>query len=310
MDTMDRYLNTNPLLTYKAVSNPNTLYLHEAMQQPNKHKFLEAMVKEVEDQSTNGNWKIIPRSKVPQGVPIMPAVWLMKRKRKIATREVYKWKARLTLDGSRQKHGVNYWETYAPVASWPMIQLVLSIAVINGWYSKQIDYVLAFPQADSETNNLFMSILKGFEMTKGALPKDYVLHIRKNIYGEKQGSRVWHQHLNKKLEAAGLKQSQIDDCVYTYKISIYILYTDDSILIGPDEQELVEITDRIQATGLEITDDGAIEDFLGVRIKRDERKGTVTLRQPHLIESILQDLCLNGDQVPQQNQRHAPTRHS
>jgi hypothetical protein len=121
MDTMDRYLNTDRLLAYKAVSDPNSLYLHEAMQQPDKHKFLEAMVKEVKDQSANGNWKIIPRSKVPQGVPIMPAVWSMKRKRKITTREVYKWKARLTLDGSRQKHGVNYWETYAPVASWPMI---------------------------------------------------------------------------------------------------------------------------------------------------------------------------------------------
>jgi Reverse transcriptase (RNA-dependent DNA polymerase) len=169
--------------------------------------------------------------------------------------------------------------------------------VINGWYSKQIDYVLAFPQAESETDNLFMSIPKGFEMTKVVSPKDYVLHIRKNIYRQKQGSRVWHQHLNKKLEVAGLKQSQIDDCVYTYKRSIYILYPDDSILIGPDEQELVEITNRIQATGLEITNEGTIKDFLGVRIKRDERKGTVTLRQLHLIESILRDLCLNGNQV-------------
>jgi hypothetical protein len=100
--------------------------------------------------------------------------------------------------------------------------------VINGWYSKQIDYVLAFPQADYETDNLFMSILKGFEM--------------------KQGSRVWHQNLNKKLEVAGLKQSQIDDCIYNYyKKLIYILYMDDSILVGPDEQEVVEITNRIQA---------------------------------------------------------------
>jgi hypothetical protein len=98
-----------------------TLYLHEAMQQPDKHKFLEAMVKEVEDQSDNGNWKIILRNKVPQGVPILHAVWSMKHKCKIVTHEVYKWKARLTLGGSRQKHGVNDWEMYAPVASWPMI---------------------------------------------------------------------------------------------------------------------------------------------------------------------------------------------
>jgi Reverse transcriptase (RNA-dependent DNA polymerase) len=135
--------------------------------------------------------------------------------------------------------------------------------VINGWYSKQINYVLAFPQADSKTDNLFMLILKGFEMTKGASPKDYVLHICKNIYGQKQGSRVWHQHRNKKLEAAGLKQSQIYDCIYTYKRLIYILYTDDSILVGPDEQELVEITNRIQAMGLKSPMKVQSKTFLG-----------------------------------------------
>ena len=296
-DTLECYSNTDPLLAYKAVSDPDTMYLHEAMKQPDRDQFLAAMLKEVEDQRKNGHWTVVPRKKVPQGVPVMPSVWSMKRKRRISTREVYKWKARLTLDGSRQKKGVNYWEAYAPVASWPIIRLILSIAIINNWYSKQIDYVLAFPQAKAETDDLYMAIPKGMELSEGASPKDFVLHIQKNIYGQKQGSRVWYLHLKSKLEEAGLKQSSVDDCIFTYKSSIYALYTDDSILTGPDEQELEEIVDRIRATGLDITDEGTIDDFLGVKIERDQAAGTVTLSQPHLAESILKDLRLDGDNV-------------
>jgi hypothetical protein len=72
----------------------------------------------------------------------------MKRKRKIATREVYKWKARLNIDGSKQVKGLNYWEP----ASWPTIRLILIMSIIKGWHTKQIDYVLAYTQADVETD--------------------------------------------------------------------------------------------------------------------------------------------------------------
>jgi hypothetical protein len=75
------------------------------------------------------------------------------QKRSISTREVYKWKARLNIDGSTQIKGVNYWESYAPVASWPTIRLTLTMAIVKGWHTRQIDYVLAYTQADAETDN-------------------------------------------------------------------------------------------------------------------------------------------------------------
>jgi hypothetical protein len=52
------------------------------------------MQKEVDSHSANGVWELVPKSQVPKDVQILPAVWAMKRKRRIATREVYKWKAR------------------------------------------------------------------------------------------------------------------------------------------------------------------------------------------------------------------------
>jgi hypothetical protein len=87
----------------------------------------------------------------------------MKRKRRIATREIYKWKARLNSDGSKQEEGVNFWETFAPVASWSTIRIVLIQCLINGWDSRQINFVLAYTQALVECE-LYMAIPKGFEV--------------------------------------------------------------------------------------------------------------------------------------------------
>jgi hypothetical protein len=74
----------------------------------------------------------------------------MKRKRHISAGEAYKWKARLAYDGSKQTRGVNYWETYAPVASWSTIRYVLTLALTNRWKIKQIDFVLDYTQAEAE----------------------------------------------------------------------------------------------------------------------------------------------------------------
>ena len=70
---------------------------------------------------------------------------------------------------------------------------------------------------------------------------------------------------------------------------MYVLYTD-SILAGPNKQELDQIIADIKGTGLEITDKGDIADFLGVNIQRE--RGRFHLTQPKLIDSILEDLSL------------------
>ena len=108
-------------LAYAALRDPDTMYLHQAMKEPDKYKFLAAMVEEMDAQLKGGNFSLILRSKVPKGTTILPAVWQMKHKRQIQTREVYKWKARLNIDGSCQVKGQDYWDTYAPVATWGSI---------------------------------------------------------------------------------------------------------------------------------------------------------------------------------------------
>jgi hypothetical protein len=277
------------IIAYAASTDPDTMYYHEAMKEPDAPKFVKAMIDEIQGHLNNGNFTLVKRSSLPKGARVLPAVWQMKRKRRIATGEVYKHKARCNIDGSKQIKDLDYDQTYSPVTSWPSLRLFLTFAIIKRYHSRQIDFVQAYTQAEVE-RRMYMEIPKGFEADETG---DYVLRVDKNIYGQKQAGRVWNEHLVARLKRIGFSQSTIDPCVFTKGDNIYILYVDDSILMGPDSMELDKIIEQMKRTGLELTVEGDMADFLGVKI--DYRKdGTIHLTQPHLIESILAELHLNG----------------
>ena len=153
----------NPL-TLLARTDGNTMYLDQAMKAPDQAEFIKAMAQEVGSHTERGHWKLVPRSKVLHGHDVLPTVWSMKRKRRIKSREVYKWKARLNVHRRMQMHGVNFWDTYAPVVTWPTIRLILILSLLFGWYTAQVDFVLAYPQADAECD-LYLGIPRGFHIS-------------------------------------------------------------------------------------------------------------------------------------------------
>ena len=73
-------------IAFAASADPDVMYLHEAMKQPGKKEFVKAMINEVTTHTERGHWKIIPVSEVPEGTKILPAVWAMRRKRRIMSR--------------------------------------------------------------------------------------------------------------------------------------------------------------------------------------------------------------------------------
>jgi hypothetical protein len=81
---------------------------------------------------------------------------------------------------------------------------------------------------------------------------------------------------------------------------MYALYTDDSILAGPNKNEINDIINNMRKAKLDITEEGKLEDFLGVNIER-MADGTIHLTQPHLIDQILDDLRLNNKNVTTKN---------
>lgn len=236
---------------------------------------------------------------MPRGRKVLPSVWAMRRKRDIATRTVTKWKARLNIHGGRQTKGIDYWETYTPVASWPSIRLIMYMAVLNNWHTKQLDFVLAFLQAPVETD-LYMEIPQGFSvLSSDKVP--YCIHILNNLYGQKQAGRVWNQHLTKGLIKIGFTQSETDPCIFWRASVVLVIYTDDTIVTGKVDSEVDKAIADIGSI-FDITSQSKVDDFLGVKVIRNESDGTVTLTQPHLIDSIIKDLHLdeksNGRWLP------------
>jgi Reverse transcriptase (RNA-dependent DNA polymerase) len=81
----------------------------------------------------------------------------------------------------------------------------------NKWKMRQLDYVLAFPQAPAE-REMYMKIPKGIRVDSDV---EYVLKVEKNLYGQKQAGRVWNRHLVQKLiQNVGFRQSEIDECLF------------------------------------------------------------------------------------------------
>ena len=282
------------IFALKASNDPDTMYHHEAMKEPDAKRFMEAMEKEVTDQIDDGVLELIRISDLPKNARLLPAVWQMKRKRDIKTREILKWKARMNIDGSRMVKNRDYDLTYAPVASWGVIKLLLALSLIHNWHTVQLDYVLAFTQAPVE-RELYMKLPKGITIDGVEDPEGWCFKLHKNTYGQKQAGRVWNQYLKKKLEECGFEQSRVDESVFFKGKMIYVLYTDDSIIAGPDKSE-IDATIALMKTKLKLTEEGDLNDFLGVNIERKD--GGFWLTQPHLINQILEALRLKKKGEP------------
>ena len=145
-----------------AAAGHDVLRFREALKASDRNKFLEAMDKEIGSHDERQNWKVIPLSQVPKDTKLIDTVWTFARKRKLDTREVYKWKARLTVHGGQQIHGINFWDTYAPVVMWPTIRFFFCIDLLRQWHTRQVDFVMAYPHAPVEVP-LYLRIPQGFD---------------------------------------------------------------------------------------------------------------------------------------------------
>jgi hypothetical protein len=281
-------------IAFAASSNPDIMYYDQAMKEPDSKQFEQAMVDEVTSHTDLGNWEIVPKTEIPEGTSLLPSVWAMRRKRHIATQEAYKWKARLNVHGGKQEHGVNYWETYSPVVSWTTIRLYLAMSILNKWCTRQVDFVLAFPQADIECP-MFMEIPRGFKFDGSR--RTHCLSLKKNLYGQKQAGRVWNEYLHEGLLARGFRQSKVDMCLYFRGKVALLLYVDDGIFCGPSQKDIDEAYNSLvkplgDHPAFKMTDEGTLCDYLGVKVDYLDN-GTIKLSQPHLIQQILDDLGFN-----------------
>ena len=204
------------------------------------------------------------------------------------------------------REGEDYDKTYAPVASWMSIRLLLTFVVAFEWHTQQVDYVAAYTQAPID-RDMYMEFPRGFTVPGGADRKAFVLKLHRNLYGQKQAGRVWYNYLRKRLiTQAGFIPSKHDECLFFRGKVLYALYIDDSILGAPTRCELDEAITAIKEAKLQITLEGDLADFLGVKIER-KSQNEIIFTQPHLIDDILQDLGLQhakeGKETPAASSR-------
>jgi hypothetical protein len=113
----------------------------------------------------------------------------------------------------------------------------------------------------------------------------HCVKLIKNLYGQKQAGRVWNDYLVKGIEDWGFFQSKVDEFVFYKGKIILLVYGDDVILCGPSSKDIDNIIASLKE-GFDVTDKGEIDDYLGVKVTQPT-KDTIKLRQPHLIQQIL-----------------------
>jgi hypothetical protein len=170
------------------------------------------------------------------------------------------------------------------VSTWggPTPHLIVQcISILQDWETRQIYFVLAFPQADVECD-LYMQIPPGFDVKEAK--KKFCLKLQKNIYGTKQAGRVWNKHLRKRL----IKLGYTDPWVYYKGQTVFMVYVDDEIFAGPDRGEINNLLEELKDE-FTITDEGDLKEYVGVLVEK-QAEGRTKLSQPHLIKQILDDL--------------------
>ncbi|XP_059590835.1 retrovirus-related Pol polyprotein from transposon RE1 isoform X1 [Vitis vinifera] len=240
-----------------------------------------AVQDEIDALEKNGTWTItdLPVGKRPVGCK-----WIFTIKYK-ADGSVERFKARLVARGFTQSYGIDYQETFAPVAKLNTIRILLSLAVNQDWCLQQLDIKNAFLNGDLE-EEVYMEIPPGFEES---MAKNQVCKLQKSLYGLKQSPRAWFDRFTKAVLKLGYKQGQADHTLFVKKsharkLAILIVYVDDIILSGNDMGELQNLK-KYLSEEFEVKDLGNLKYFLGMEVARS-RKGIVVSQRKYILDLL------------------------
>jgi transposase InsO family protein len=172
----------------------------EATTGSNKRQWTIAIQNEIDSLVRNQTWDVVPRG---PNVKTVGTKWVFSVK-KNERGDIVRYKARLVGQGFRQRFGVNFFETYAPVANMNSIRIVLAVCCARGFLIYQFDVDTAFLYGTLD-EVVFMEIPDGIECDDGMM-----LRLNKSLYGLKQAAHVWNKTINAVLIKIGFKPSTAD----------------------------------------------------------------------------------------------------
>jgi hypothetical protein len=134
--------------------------------------------------------------------------------------------------GFRQREGIDYFDTYAPVARITSIRVLIALASIYKLVVHQINVKTAFLNGDLD-KEVYMDQPEGFVLPGN---ERKVCKLVKSLYGLKQALKQWHEKFDTVILANGFKQNGADKCVYSKFIVEYgvivCLYVNDILIFG------------------------------------------------------------------------------
>ena len=162
----------------------------------------EAMQEEYNSIIKNNIWEVVSK---PAGKSIVSSKWIFKLKH-AADGNIEKYKAIFVSRGFSQKEGIDYDETFAPVARYTSICTIISLVSIFGWKMYQMDVKIAFLNGNID-QEVFIKQHEGFVLHSR---DSHVCRLRKALYGLKQAPRVWYERIDGFLEDLGFQKSNAD----------------------------------------------------------------------------------------------------
>ena len=263
--------NLRALITnLESIALPNCI--QEALQHPEWRK---AVNEEIQALQKNDTWKIM---KLPQGKRPVGCKWVFNVKYK-ADGRIDRYKARLVAKGFTQTYGIDFQETFAPVAKLNTIRVLLSLAANLDWNLHQLDVKNAFLNGDLE-EEVYMEIPSGLKLSSS---NDLVCKLQKSLYGLKQSPRAWFERFTKVIKGEEFSQGQSDHTLFIKrspggKITVLIVYVDDIIVTGNDEEEISRLK-TVLSKEFEIKDLGTLRYFLSMKVARSSKGIFVSQRK-------------------------------
>lgn len=180
-------------------------------------------------------------------------------------------KSRLVGKGYTQQEGIDFLDTFSPVAKMTTVRLIFALAAKLNWHLHQLDISNAFLNGDLE-EELYMKLPPGYADIKGEqISPTAVCKLHKSIYGLKQASRQWFLKFSATLMSFGFEKCHGDHTLFIKEFSgqflIVSVYVDDILIASTSMEGVSELISKLSAV-FKLRDLGVPKYFLGIEIAR------------------------------------------
>jgi len=243
-------------------------------------KWDNAMDEEMVTLDANATWELIA---LPEDKKTIGCKWVYKVKHN-ADGSMSRYKARLVAKGYAQTYGINYEETYSPVAKMTIVRVVIIMVATKGWSLHQMDVKNVFFHGDLQ-EEVYMEQPPGYvDQTHPNL----VCSLKKVLYGLKQAPRAWSKKIGEYLVTSGFQTSDADFSLYVKKtnhgIVVIIIYVDDLIITGDSDVNIFDLK-KLLKQNFEMKDLGKLRYFPSIKVIHSP-KGIWLLQRQYALNKL------------------------